>query len=236
MKASTLITRRFAIVYDGECMQDPKPELFSAAFWARGGQISGSAPGRGSTLFIDAPFGPALLRRYLRGGWPARISRDRYLFTGYRRSRPLREFQLLQDIAQLGLPVPRPVAACCERSGLLYRGALLTHAIPDVEPLADCLHAGLTASHWRAIGSSIARFHAAGVWHADLNGRNILLRPAEEAVFLVDFDRGRYTPGQAVNGDNNLARLRRSLQKLWPQESPAGIEACWAALLEGYRA
>jgi 3-deoxy-D-manno-octulosonic acid kinase len=193
------------------------------------------APGRGTTLFIDAPFGPGALRRYLRGGWPARISRDRYVFTGYRRTRPLREFELLRDMEQLGLPAPRPVAACCERSGLLYRGALLTHVIPGVEPLADCLRAGLSSEQWRAIGACIARFHAAGVRHADLNARNILLRQPDGAVFLVDFDRGRYTPGRAVDGRRNLARLLRSLKKLWPRESVAGIKDRWNCLLEGYR-
>lgn len=236
MKARTLITQRCAIVYDGESIEDPTPDLFDPACWVEAGKLLGSAAGRGSALFVDAPFGQAVLRRYLRGGWPARISRDRYAFTGYRRSRPFREFRLLEEIARLGLPAPRPLGACCERRGLLYRGALLTQAIADVQPLADCLRDGLPPASWRDIGRCIARFHAAGLRHADLNARNILLRRPDGAVFLVDFDRGRYTPGRVVDGRANLARLRRSLQKLWPGQAAPGLAECWSALLEGYHA
>jgi 3-deoxy-D-manno-octulosonic acid kinase len=79
------------IVYDADRVQQPGPELFDPGYWQRVGAVAGQAPGRGSALLLDTPFGAAVLRQYLRGGWPARISRDRYVFTGYERSRPVAE-------------------------------------------------------------------------------------------------------------------------------------------------
>ena len=43
--------------------------------------------GRGGAWFVDAPFGPSLLRLYLRGGWAAKLSRDQYLWHGASRTR-----------------------------------------------------------------------------------------------------------------------------------------------------
>ena len=74
-----------AIVYDADRVHQPEPELFEPNYWERQGRVVGQAVGRGRTLLLDTPFGPAVLRQYLRGGWPARFSRDRYLFTGLER-------------------------------------------------------------------------------------------------------------------------------------------------------
>ena len=76
-------------------------------------------------------------------------------------------------------------------------------------------------------------FHDAGVWHADLNARNILL-DADDEIFLVDFDRARFTPGRAVAGGRNLARLKRSLLKISPPEIKAGLSESWAQLEAAY--
>ncbi|NIM71585.1 MAG: 3-deoxy-D-manno-octulosonic acid kinase [Xanthomonadales bacterium] len=226
-----------AIVYDAECVQDPGPELFEPDWWRRAQRLTGAAPGRGSALFVDAPFGSAVLRRYQRGGWPARLTRDRYLFTGVRRARPMLEFDLLRRLHAHGLPVPAPVAGLCSRTGLFYRGALLTHAILGVVPLADLL--GRVAAEdpvWAATGRCLARFHRAGVGHADLNARNILVQTATGKVFLVDFDRGVYRPGQPRNARAGLARLRRSLVKLWPADRIRLLEPSWLTLLEASHA
>lgn len=196
----------------------------------------GRAAGRGSALMLDTPFGAAVLRQYLRGGWPARISRDLYVFTGYERSRPLVEFSVLAALIDRGLPVPEPLAAMCERAGPFYRGWLLTARIPGVTPLADHLsERSADAPLWRRIGREIRRFHDAGAVHADLNARNILLGP-DDAVHLVDFDRARVNSGNARAFAANLMRLRRSLQKLWPPAGRDRLEPCWRDLLSGYDA
>jgi 3-deoxy-D-manno-octulosonic acid kinase len=222
------------IVYDADRIDQPGPELFDPAHWEARGALAGAAIGRGSALFVDTAFGPAVLREYLRGGWPARISRDRYFFVGYERSRPLAEFHVLAELAQAGLPAPAPLAALCRRRGLLYRGWLLMERIPDVEPLADLLQSGdRDPPLWRACGETIRRFHAAGVVHADLNARNVLVGP-QYTVHLVDFDRARIREGDTDAFRCNLARLRRSLEKLWPPATAERLGECWAWLLAGY--
>ena len=62
------------------------------------------------------------------------------------------------------------------------------------------------------VGAMIREFHDVGLFHADLQIRNILV--ADESVYLIDFDRARLieelTPRQRWK---NLLRLRRSLEK-----------------------
>jgi 3-deoxy-D-manno-octulosonic acid kinase len=107
-----------------------------------------------------------------------------------------------------------------------------------VQTLADLLPANNEGSEvntgfWGRIGKCIRQFHDAGLWHADLNARNIMLNDQSE-VFLIDFDRARLTPGKAVNGEGNLKRLNRSLIKLWPSAELAMLESAWTQLEAGY--
>jgi 3-deoxy-D-manno-octulosonic acid kinase len=222
------------IVYDAGRIEQPGAELFDASIWAERGSVDGEAEGRGNALFLDTSFGPAVLRKYLRGGQAARISRDRYLFTGYERSRPLAEFRMMEQLSDMGLPVPKPLAAMCQRDGAYYTGSLMTRRIMNVHALADLVGSKrFDGSLWRAIGSTIRRFHEEGVVHADLNARNILVAP-DNLVYLIDFDRARIWQGDTRAFRANLMRLRRSLNKFWPEESADRLEECWSLLTEGY--
>lgn len=222
------------IVYDADCIEQPGPDLFDPEQWRRRGAVFGQATGRGSALLLETPFGRAVLRQYLRGGWPSRISRDLYVFTGYERSRPLVEFRMLAKLTGRGLPVPAPLAALCERVGPFSRGWLMTRLIPEVVPLADRLaERSGDADLWRQVGRVIRRFHDAGVVHADLNARNILLGQ-EDAIHLVDFDRARISLGNARAFAANLSRLKRSLEKLWPAHRRDRFAGCWDELVSGY--
>ena len=112
----------------------------------------------------------------------------------------------------------------------------MTRRIMDVAPLADLLDKAETGSGlWQTTGACIRRFHEQGVVHADLNARNILIR-GNEFVYLIDFDRARIQLGGQSSFKNNLKRLRRSLDKLWPESRKDRLEDCWSALLEGYSA
>lgn len=223
------------IVYDADRLHDPDVQLFDAAYWQRQGGLAGEAVGRGSALFLETPFGNAVLRKYLRGGLPGRFIRDRYLFTGWDSSRPAREFRVLVELHQAGLPVPLPLAALTRRHGFLYTGSLLTKRIEEALPLADIMVVRSDdAGFWAAIGACIRRFHDHGVVHADLNARNILI-DAEDRVFLIDFDRARIAPGQAGAYARNLQRLRRSFDKLWPDPSRDRLDVCWQWLVDAYR-
>ncbi len=227
-----------AIVYDASLMDDPPAAYFSVDFWKAKQLLKGKAVGRGSAWFIAAPFGPVVLRQYLRGGWAAWFSRRSYWFTTVERSRPFREYHILVDLFAAGLPVPRPVAALCEFRGLVSQGALITSQIPSARPLADVLQGGyrtgpVSAGFWEMLGKCLRKFHAAGVWHADLNARNILIN-TDGDIFLIDFDRARFKPGRVVRGRGNLKRLRRSLLKIWPVEGAVDLQTAWAQLETGY--
>ena len=230
--------KSLAIAYDASLMENPGVEFFNVDYWVSRQAVTGEAVGRGSAWFINTPVGPVVLRQYLRGGWVAKISRQSYFFTSVSRSRPISEFLLLAGLHELGLPVPRPVAALCEFHWFLSSGSILTVRIPSAKTLADLLPAKNSSAEnvtdlWQRIGRCVRKFHDAGVWHADLNARNILL-DAEFQVFLIDFDRARYTPGKVVNGQGNLKRLKRSLAKLWPTAELSSLQMAWAQLKVGY--
>ena len=210
------------ILYDASRLRKPEAECFSREYWASRGALNEVAAGRGSVLFLRTEAGPWVMRHYHRGGLIAKVSADAYWWLGENRTRCFAEWRLLAELRRLSLPVPAPVAARYTRSGLIYRADLITEQLPASRTLSAALLAGaLTEQQWRAIGSTIARFHAHGVQHADLNASNILLG-ADGAVYVLDFDRGRVRPRgaweQAV-----LARLRRSLEKIQARHNEAAF-------------
>ena len=115
MNTRKLDLKKGVIVYDADVMSRAGFQLgeehFSADWWEHQGNVRARNRGRGSALTIAAPFGRSVLRRYLRGGWPARFSQSSYVFTGFERSRPIGEFRVLEELKTLGLRAPRPLAA-----------------------------------------------------------------------------------------------------------------------------
>jgi 3-deoxy-D-manno-octulosonic acid kinase len=224
-----------AMLYDTSRAGNAAASWFDAGWWSRRGEVRASAEGRGAAVFIDADGRRLVLRHYRRGGWIAKLSRDRYLWRSADLTRSFIEWHLLYMMHRAGLPVPKPIAACYRRTGRYgYSADLLTEQIPDVSSLATRLAAGaLPLSGWIAIGRCLRRFHRDGVCHADLNAHNVLLNDAQQ-VWLVDFDRGRLRrPGLWC--DSNLTRLRRSIEKISAQLPPERFsEADWASLLSGY--
>ena len=210
--------------------------LFDPQYWRKRGELLDVTGGRGAAWFIAAGDRQWVLRHGRRGGFIARFSADLYVWTGEDRVRAFAEWRLLELLTQLGLRVPRPVAARYERTGLFYRCDLITQRIADAEPLGAVLRAKpLQETQWRAIGAAIARLHRAGVDHADLNAHNILLNPAGQ-VTVIDFDRGRLR-AHGVWTAGNLRRLRRSLSKI-SRDLPAERFSAgnWDGLLAGYEA
>jgi 3-deoxy-D-manno-octulosonic acid kinase len=206
---------------------------FEPRYWIARGAAQGALPGRGLTTLFEHAGRRFVLRHYRRGGLVARVNADRFLWTSEMRSRPVREITLNLKLHAAGLPVPLPVAARYEREGLAYRADIITEYLPDTRSLATCMEEGeVGLQAWAAIGRCIRRFHDHGLCHADLNAHNILLRGEE--VLLVDFDRcSRRPPG--LWRDANLARLRRSLDKLEDARAQRRFdEAQWHCLLAAY--
>lgn len=236
MKPTETQSGKSHILYDAELPVQTEPVWFEPGAWRARGQLLASASGgRGEAVFCGDGRHEYVLRHYRRGGLPGRFIRDRYLWTGLENTRAWREWRLTAELYGRGLPVPRPVAARVERSGLFYRADLMTLRIPAARSLAQVLASeSLPEPKWRAIGQCLRRFHDNGLDHADLNAHNILL--SGEAVYLIDFDRCRLrAPGAWQQA--NLARLLRSLRKLQHEDVRfAFAEPLWAWLQAGYRA
>lgn len=219
------------ILYDADALTPDVPAFLHPDYWRQRKGLEASYVGRGEAVRVVTDAGPAVLRRFRRGGWIGRFNRDRYLFTGWDNSRAFREFELLARLQEMNLPVPRPLAASCERVGAFYRAGLMTAWIPDSMPLADVISdKAADTPPWREIGRVLRRFHDHGVEHADLNARNILL-DAAGGIHLIDLDRGRLIDLGIRARRAMLARLRRSLKKFAPHEE---VAALWPKLLSGY--
>lgn len=228
-----------AILFDAERLRQAglktaDPAWFDPRHWGDRAQLVSSG-GRGSAWFVDGPFGPAVLRHYLRGGLAARLSRDRYLWRDADRTRSFAEFRLLRECLRRGLPVPRPLAAIYWRQGYRYRAALLLERLHGVRPLADrAVDAGQEAP-WVEAGQLIARAHRAGLDHADLNAHNLLFDEAGRG-WIIDLDRSALRIPATAWRDANLARLKRSLLKLRGARSEAEVERDYATLRSAYDA
>jgi len=212
-----------------ELVEHITPSWFDLNWWRAQGQQVRSAPGRGESYFLSYQQWSLVWRHYRRGGLIARLSPDRYLWSGLARTRACAEFSLTQQLLDRGLPVPRPLAGRVVRDGLYYRADLMTERLAGAGSLADVLAAGKPLP-WAQVGATIARFHRAGLDHVDLNLRNILLDDRGR-VFLIDFDRCRLRRPARSWQQSNLARLRRSLRKLFPA---LDREDDWQLLLQGY--
>ncbi|MBO9664156.1 3-deoxy-D-manno-octulosonic acid kinase [Dokdonella sp.] len=232
IEAQVQSTANGAIVHDRALAATPDERWFDGAHWSAGGD--GPSAGRGNAVFVETPAGACVLRHYHRGGLVAHFSSDRYLWTGARRTRAFREFDLLVRLANAGLPVPRPVAARYVRDGMRYRADLLTRRIANARTLAERLADGsLTPSLAHDVGRTIAAFHEARVWHADLNAHNVLI-DADGTVWLIDFDRSGLRKPSLSWQAANLARLRRSLDKLGAARVGDFDARFWHPLLAAY--
>ncbi len=223
------------MLYDASRAGNADEHWFDPYWWSGRGEVRLPAAGRGSAACIEADGRSLILRHYRRGGWMASIAGDRYLWLGEGLTRSWIEWHLLYVLHRAGLPVPVPIAArYCRTGPRSYSADLVTVQIPASASLAARLASGpLGLPGWIAIGRCLRRFHSAGVQHADLNAHNVLLDGAE-AVWLVDFDRGRLRqPGLWC--DAVLTRLRRSLEKVTRALPPERFtESDWASLIDGY--
>ena len=103
------------ILYDGDAIGKPEDISFEPSNWAAKGALVGEARGRGYTYFVKTGNSDWVLRHYQRGGMLAGILRDNYLWTGIDHTRAWKEWRMLAQLWQVGLPVPRPVAARARR-------------------------------------------------------------------------------------------------------------------------
>lgn len=159
--------------------------------------------------------------------------------------RPFRELTITEELRRRGFPTVEVLAACVEKiGGPIYRGWLVTRQLEGARDLWDgmqsgfCQSAGIEAT-LKAVAATIRRMHREGVYHRDLNLKNILVRSTAAGVesHVIDFDRALLVLGQlpAPLARKNLDRLLRSIRKLDPQRKYFSA-ANWDGLLEHYHA
>ncbi|MFS8173657.1 3-deoxy-D-manno-octulosonic acid kinase [Vreelandella titanicae] len=237
MRLAALRQRNWLILHDVDSLCDAPgthqidPDLFTRDYWRERGLIVGEAPGRGSSLFLQAtPTEQWVLRPYRRGGMAAKLSEKRYLWTGAERTRAFRELHLTATLFEQGLPVPRPVASGVTRYGLTYEAALITVRIAGAKAFAELLVNDLAdEALLKRVGAMIYRFHQAGLDHVDLNARNILIDPSG-TPWLIDLDRCRLRAAGKWQ-EKNLARLERSLRKFSATSHSSGL---MGSIRQGY--
>jgi len=221
-----------AILYDRRLIAQADRALLDPAHWEQRGRMEDGRGGRGAVCFVRGEFGEAVIRHFRRGGMVGRLNRDLYLWTGEPRTRAFREFRLLADLRERGLPVPAPLAAGYTRHGLFYRGDLMTLAIPQTRTVAEALKLDGGASlPWAEIGRMLQAFHAEGACHADLNAHNVLVDVAGKP-WLIDFDRSALRGPDSHWQARTLQRLQRSLHKLGLEG--AAFASAWQELGIGY--
>ncbi|MDO6775170.1 3-deoxy-D-manno-octulosonic acid kinase [Shewanella sp. 3_MG-2023] len=215
--------------------QQLTPTQFQADYWQQQNAIIGQSKGRFTTWFVENNHQRWVLRHYWRGGLMAKLSDDAYVFTGISRTRAIAELALLEKLFDEGFPVPRPIAANVERFGIWYRADLIIELIDGAKDLVAYLStAAMSDSQWQQLGALIAKFHNRGVYHADLNAKNILL--AEAQFYLIDFDRGVIKTPAKQWQQANLSRLLRSFYKEQAKLSTLNFnESNWQQLLYGYQ-
>jgi 3-deoxy-D-manno-octulosonic acid kinase len=220
--------------YDSTVFPTIDQTIFSAEHWKSLGKVVGKESGRGTTWFLQHGERQLVLRHYLRGGLIGRFNQDRYLYTGLSTTRSFHEFRILLALQNKNLPVPRPLAAQVIRKGISYQADLIMERIPDTKDLVSVLKTAQTKDFYCALGSFIAQFHRAEVYHADLNIKNIL-KDSKGQFWLIDFDRAQLKVPAGAKQNRSIARLQRSFEK---EKLRSGIQfssADWQNLEKAYR-
>ncbi len=197
--------------------------------------------GRGRVSVVRAPSpGPQgraswVVRHYWRGGAVAApLLGDRYVSVG--EPRPFRELAVSHEARRRGIPTPAVVAGGVYPAGPLHRADLVTELVPDATELAEVLFAPGTLPKCAGealaeAGRLIRRMADAGLRHADLNARNVLVTRAGNgpAAHLLDLDRCAISAGP-VPAAPMRRRLERSLRKLERRTGRTLDADAWTAL------
>jgi hypothetical protein len=182
----------------------------------------------------------ALVRAYRRGGVPRYLTADLF-FTWP--PRPFRELYVTEVARRRGVPTLEVLGACVEKTGgPFYRGWLATRQLEESEDLWAVLQRGVFSDGEKAelIASAalaIRKMHRYGIFHADLNLKNILVRREQAGLqcYVIDLDKAKLcSEGLSVRQANqNLRRLLRSVSKLDPGRVFLTAED-WKLFLERY--
>jgi 3-deoxy-D-manno-octulosonic acid kinase len=182
----------------------------------------------------------ALIRTYHHGGLFGWITGKTFFSWP---PRPFRELAITEELRRRGMPTIEVYGACVEATvGPFYRAWLVTRELKDSYDLWTALQNGFVEK-WtaekvlRSVATSLRYLHYQGVYHNDLNLKNILVRaePAGVKGYIIDFDKAVIFSGGLPRrlAEKNLRRLLRSVWKLDPQRQYL-TPADWGDLVSWY--
>ena len=222
-------------LYDDNEIENFSQDLLDSDYWQSNNQVVGTAQGRGTTWFIEVDNKQWVLKHYYRGGLIGKFNKDSYLFSNYGNTRATKEFELLNQLRDLNLPAPKPIACRVIKSGLFYKADILTERVCNAQDLISLLiKQSVNANLWHNIGKTIKAFHDHDVYHHDLNIHNILIDD-QNKVWLIDFDQGEVRADSTNWKEENMSRLLRSFNKEKNKLEALHWQANeWDLLLTGY--
>lgn len=165
----------------------------------------------------------ALVRAYKHGGL-FRWFTGNFFFTWP--PRPFKELAITEEARRRGISTLEIYGVWVKRVwGPFYQGWLVTRELKGAHNLWNALQANLKQDArlpllLRAVAGNVRQMHRKGIYHRDLNLRNILVQWGSGTVqtYIIDFDRAKMFSQQvpATKAQKNLNRLLRSICKLDP--------------------
>lgn len=181
--------------------------------------------GRGTylTVPVSGKNGERLIiRNYRHGGFFGKLLGGIF----YNGKRPVNEVAVNEIARQKDVPSAEVVAVIKKRWwGLFYKADFISREIPDAVDLIQWITEsslmfvqGLKKPVIHAIAGLLRNMHDAGIFHADLHLKNILIKRetnGEFRAYIIDLDKSVVT--EKLDMDKritNLLRLDRSVEKL----------------------
>ena len=162
-----------------------------------------------------------VVRDYCHGGLFGKILRDIF----WNSLRPLRELSICEAAGKSGIKTSEVIAIVKNRVlGPIYKCWLvskeITGAIDLMELLLNAEKNKLVARKRQIINKTakaVKEMHGAGIYHADLHLKNILIQSAagKVDVYIIDLDKSRqYEKISLHQRMRNIMRLDRSVEKM----------------------
>ena len=163
-----------------------------------------------------------VVRDYCHGGLFGKILRDIF----WNSLRPLRELSICEAAGKSGIKTSEVIAIVKNRVlGPIYKCRLvskeITGAIDLMELLLNAEKNKLVARKRQIINKTakaVKEMHGAGIYHADLHLKNILIQSAAVGkvdVYIIDLDKSRqYEKISLHQRMRNIMRLDRSVEKM----------------------
>jgi len=230
MSKSIPIPRSFSLIKKGKVSflvrKDYKDRLLQQGiedfekYLKRGSQSTSYLEGR--IFHPSIPIGDGeqmVLRQYIHGGLFQAFTGSLYLFG----SRSFQELAFTEEIRSCGIPTIQPVVAVHQAIlGPLYRAYLLSLKLPHSMSLIQylqqigshpsCEHLAMKRKTIRSAGLLLQKFHQTGLFHGDLQLKNVLV--VGDEILLIDFDRSYRKKALSLKERmKNLLRLNRSAEK-----------------------